>query len=64
MLNRLISNVPQLEIKYIQNYNFVFCLYGSEPCSITQKEEHRLRLFENGVLRRIFGPKKDNATGD
>jgi hypothetical protein len=28
------------------------------------KEEHRLRVFENWVRRRIFGPKKDEATGD
>jgi hypothetical protein len=44
MLNRLISNIPQLEIKYIQNYNFVCCLYGCEPCSLRQKEKRRLRL--------------------
>jgi hypothetical protein len=64
MLNRLISNIPQLEIKYKQNYNFVCCLYGCEPCSLTQKEKHRLRLFENDTLRRTFGPKKDKVTGD
>jgi hypothetical protein len=28
------------------------------------REEHRLRVFENGVLRRIFGPKRDEVTGD
>jgi hypothetical protein len=28
------------------------------------REEHRLRLFENGVLRRIFGPKRDEVTGE
>jgi hypothetical protein len=28
------------------------------------REEHRLRVFENRVLRRIFGPKKDEVTGD
>jgi hypothetical protein len=31
--------------------------YGYETCSLTLREEHRLRLFENRVLRRIFGPK-------
>jgi hypothetical protein len=30
---------------------------------LTPKEEHRLRVFENSVLRRIFGPKRDEATG-
>jgi hypothetical protein len=31
---------------------------------LTLREEHRLRLFENRVLRRIFGPKRDEVTGD
>jgi hypothetical protein len=31
--------------------------------SLTLKEEHRLRVFENSVLRRIFGPKRDKVTG-
>jgi hypothetical protein len=31
--------------------------------SLTLKEEHRLRVFENRVLRRIFGPKRDEVTG-
>jgi hypothetical protein len=38
-------------------------LYGCETWSLTQREEHRLRVFENKVLRRIFGPKKDEVTG-
>jgi hypothetical protein len=32
--------------------------------SLTLREEHRLRLFENRVLRRIFGPKRDEVTGE
>jgi hypothetical protein len=39
-------------------------LYGCETWSLTLREEHRLRLFENRVLRRIFGPKRDEGTGD
>jgi hypothetical protein len=39
-------------------------LYGSETWSLTLREEHRLRVFENRVLRRIFGPKRDKVTGD
>jgi hypothetical protein len=31
--------------------------------SLTLREEHRLRVFENRVLRRIFGPKRDKVTG-
>jgi hypothetical protein len=38
-------------------------LYGCETCSLTLREEHRLRVFENRVLRRIFGSKKDEVTG-
>jgi hypothetical protein len=38
-------------------------LYGSGTCSLTLREEHRLRVFENRVLRRIFEPKRDEETG-
>jgi hypothetical protein len=38
-------------------------LYGCETRSLTLREEHRLRVFVNRVLRRIFGPKRDEVTG-
>jgi hypothetical protein len=38
-------------------------LYGCETWSLTLREEHRLRVFENRALRRIFGPKRDEVTG-
>jgi hypothetical protein len=38
-------------------------LYGRETWSLTLREEHRLSVFENKLLRRIFGPKKDEVTG-
>jgi hypothetical protein len=38
-------------------------LYGCETWSLTVREEHNLRVFENRVLRRIFGPKRDRVTG-
>ena len=38
-------------------------LYGCETWSLTLREEHRLRVFENRVLRRIFGHKRDEVTG-
>jgi hypothetical protein len=38
-------------------------LYGCEIWSLTLWEEHRLGVFENRVLRRIFGPKRDEMTG-
>jgi hypothetical protein len=39
-------------------------LYGCETWSLTSREERRLRVFENRVLRRIFGPKRDEVTGE
>jgi hypothetical protein len=36
---------------------------GVKTWSLTLREEHRLRVFENRVLRRIFGPKRDEVTG-
>jgi hypothetical protein len=39
-------------------------LYGCETSSLTLREEHRLRVFENRVLRRIFTPKRNEVTGD
>ena len=39
-------------------------LYGCETWSLTLREERRLRVFENRVLRGIFGPKRDEVTGE
>jgi hypothetical protein len=39
-------------------------LYGCETWYFTLREEHRLRVFENRVLRRMFGPKRDEVTGE
>ena len=39
-------------------------LYGCETWSLTLREERRLRVFGNRVLRRIFGPKRDGVTGE
>jgi hypothetical protein len=38
-------------------------LYGCGNWSVTLREEHRLRVFENRVLRRVFGPKREEVTG-
>jgi hypothetical protein len=40
----------------------IVVLYGCETWSLALREEHRLRVFENRVLRRIFGPKRDEVT--
>jgi hypothetical protein len=39
-------------------------LYGCKTLSLTLWEEHRLRVFENRALRRIFGLKRDEVMGD
>jgi hypothetical protein len=38
-------------------------LYGCETWSLTLRKEQRLRVFENRVLRRIFGPKREEVVG-
>jgi len=51
----------------IKIYNIIILpvvLYECETWSLTLKEECRLRVFENRVLRRIFGPKRDEVTGE
>jgi len=41
---------------------FLFVLFGCETWPLTMREERRLRVFENRVLRKIFGPKTDGVT--
>jgi len=53
-----------LKIKIYRIIILPVVLYGCETWSLTLKEEHRLRVFENRVLRRIFGPERDEATGE
>jgi hypothetical protein len=45
---------------------FIFnvVLYGYENWSLTLREKHRLRMFENRVLKKIFGRKRDEGTGE
>jgi hypothetical protein len=61
-LNFLI--VLELKIRIYKTIILLVVLYGCETWSLTLKEEHRLRVFENRVLRRIFGSKRDHVTGD
>src|SRR5215813_6033176 len=42
----------------------IFDLCGCETWSLRLREERRLRVFENTVLRRVFGPKRDEVTGE
>jgi hypothetical protein len=39
-------------------------LYGCETCCLTLKERHKLRVPENRVLRRVFGPKREKVEGE
>jgi hypothetical protein len=53
-----------LEIKIYRTIILPVVLYGRETWSLTLREEHRMRVFENRVLRRVFGPKRDKVTGE
>jgi hypothetical protein len=52
------------KVKIYRNIILSVVLYGYETWSLTLREEGRLRVFENRVLRRIFGPKGDEITGE
>jgi hypothetical protein len=47
----------------MENYNLALAFYGCETWSLTLMEEHRLMAFENKVLIRMSGPKRDEETG-
>jgi len=51
-------------LSYISSQVLPVVLYGCETWSLTLREEGRLRMFENRVLRRVFGPKRDEVTGE
>jgi hypothetical protein len=53
-----------LNIKIYRTIILSVVLYGCETLSLTLREERRLRVFENRVLRRVLGPKRDEATGE
>jgi hypothetical protein len=53
-----------LKIKIYRNIILPVVLYGCEVWSLTLREERRLEVFENRVLRRVFGPKRDEVTGE
>jgi len=59
--SRLLSK--NLKIKIYRTIILPVVLYGCETWSLTLREERRLKVFENKVLRRIFGPRWDKVTG-
>ena len=66
MQNLLSSSLLSKNIK-INTYRTTILpvvLYGCETWSLTPREESRLRVCENRVLRRVFGPKRDEVAGE
>jgi len=59
MLFLLIHN-QNARIKIYRNIILFSVLYVCEACCLTLREEHRPRVFENRVLREIFGPKRED----
>jgi hypothetical protein len=60
--SRLLSR--NVKIKIYRTIIQSVVLYGCETWSITLRKEERLKVFDNGVLRRIFEPKRDEVTGE
>jgi hypothetical protein len=52
-----------VKVKIYKTIILPVVLYGCETWSLTLSEKHRLRMFENRVLKRIFEPKMDEVTG-
>jgi hypothetical protein len=58
------SAAEKRKIRIYKAIILLVVLYGCEAWSLTLREEHRLRVFENRVLRKIFGPQRDEVTGE
>jgi hypothetical protein len=58
------SRFNSVNIRIYKTVILPVILYGCETWSLALREEHRLGVFENRVLRRIFGPKRDEVTGE
>ena len=66
MQNLLSSSLlsKNIKIKIYRTVILPFILYGCETWSLTLREKSRLRVFENRVLRNIFGSKRDEVRGE
>jgi hypothetical protein len=53
-----------VKVKIYKTIILPIVLYGCETWSVTLSKEHGLKVLENRVLRRIFGPKRDEGTGE
>jgi hypothetical protein len=63
-VQNLLSSGKKVKIRIYKTVILSLVLYGCETWSLTLREEHRLRVFENRVLRKIFGPKGDEVMGE
>jgi len=64
--NLLSSNLlsKNIKMKIYRTIILHVVLYGCETWSLILREKHRLKVFDNRVLWRIFGPKRDETTGE
>ena len=62
--HRIVSAVKR--VKFVSDRMSILpvVLYGCETWLLTLREERRLRVYQNRVLRRIFGPRRDEVTGE
>ena len=60
----LLSQNLRIKIRVYRNLILPVVVYGCETWSLTLREERRLRVFENRVLRGIFGLQRDEVTGE
>jgi hypothetical protein len=56
-----VKDYPQVEMLTLETKQSGG-IYGCETWSLTLREEHRLRVFDNRVLRKVFGPRRDEVT--
>ena len=59
-----VNSSKNLKIKIYRTIILLVVLYGCETWLLTLREERKLRVFDNMVLRRIFGPRGDEVTGE
>jgi hypothetical protein len=60
----LLSKNVKIRTELYRTVILPFAVYGCETWSLTLRVEHKLKVFENTVLRKILGPKTDEVTGD
>jgi hypothetical protein len=66
-MQNLVSSIllsKNIKIKIYRTIILPVVLYECVTFSLTLRKERWLRVFENGVLRKIFGPKRDEVTGE